>query len=377
MKPIRVLQVVHELGIGGIQTFIMNIYRNIDRTKVQFDFLLDTDKQGAFEKEIELLGGVVYRVTSRNSNLLKYKKEVKRFFKIYCNKFACIHCHWSNLSNVYPALIARKYGAKTIVIHSHSTNLPNNTIHKFLHRFNKKRIAKIATHFFACSDLAGNWLFPTNCKFEIIKNGVEVDKYKFCLAKRMETRKELHLDGKIVFASVGRFTEAKNHPFLLRLFNEIVKKMPNSFMLLAGVSETEPVVAELIGSLGLENHVRLLGFRSDLHLVLQAADVFLLPSKWEGFPVALIEAQSSGLPSYVSDTVTKQAIINNNVFYLSLNEGEQKWAEIISYNHSKGLNNRVETVDAIKKAGFDVIQTATLLKHFYIDRAGIINEKKQ
>ncbi len=366
METIRVLQVVAELGMGGIQSFIMNVYRNIDREKVQFDFLLNMDKKGTFEEEIEQLGGKVYRVISRNVSFSKNKKELEDFFLNH-KEYKCIHCHFSNLSYLMPLKVAAKYGVPTRIIHSHSTHLPSNPIHKVLHEYNRRKLDTIATDYYACSDLAGKWLFGGTKgygKQVIVNNGIQTGKYVFNKAIRRTYRSQLGIEGKTVIGHVGRLSEPKNHSFILEVFAELYKQNQKFVLLLVGDGPERDSVEQKIKTLGIEHSVVLLGMRQDVPQLLQAFDCFLMPSKWEGFPVSLLEAEAAGLPAYVSDTVTTQAKINENIRYLSLSESATAWAEIINTDSTSW--KRIEDTESILAAGYDIDSTVKFLGDKYI-----------
>lgn len=368
MEPVRVLHVVEELGMGGIQSFIMNVYRNINRDRIQFDFLLSTDKVGAFEDEIQSLGGKIYRVTARRKSIWRNKTDLKAFFNEH-NEYSCIHCHYSNLSNIMPLVIATRKGIPVRIIHSHSTHLSANPLHKLLHQINKKRIDKYATLFFACSDLAGKWLFEGTNGYKsqiLINNGIQIDKYLYNEDIRKEYRKKLGLtDDELVIGNTGRLSQPKNHLFIIEVFNEIIKLNENSRLVLVGDGPEKESINDRIKTLGIENYVTMMGARRDVPQLLQVFDCFLMPSKWEGFPVALIEAETAGVPAFVSDTVTRQAQLNKNVEYLDLNIGAKAWAECIV----KGLEKaeRIHGASAIIDAGFDIKRTAEQLTKVYLN----------
>lgn len=366
MGQIRILQIVNELNMGGIQAFLMNLYRNIDRNKVQFDFLISDLSKGFFEDEIISLGGKIYRVTPRRKSVLKNKRDLNSFFENH-KEYKCVHYHCSNLSYIEPLIAAKNHNVPTRIMHSHSTNLPNNIIHKALHSLHKNKLNEIVTDFYACSDLAGKWLYGDvvdDRKIVLIQNGINTEEYIFNDKKRDEYRRKLHIEDNIVFGNVGRFCEAKNHLFLLDVFERVKKIIPNSLLLLVGDGELRKEVEDKIDLLNLKDSVILLGARDDVSSILQALDYIVMPSKWEGFPVSLLEEQAAGLPCYVSDTVTKQAKINDNVYYLSLQDGKDKWAEYIVSSCSKQC--RIINADSIKAAGYDISNTVEKLERVYI-----------
>lgn len=365
MKQRRILQVVSELNMGGIQAFLMNVYRNIDKEKFQFDFLIDDLPKGFFEDEILSLGGNIYRVTPRKKSIYKNKKELDSFFKTH-KEYECVHFHCSNLSYIEPLIAAQNNGVPVRIMHSHSTNLPNNIVHKILHILHKRKLKLIVTDFLACSDLAGKWLYDGIVqpkKIVLIQNGIKTDDYIYNKELRDSYRKKLNIENNVVFGNVGRFCEAKNHTFLLETFNIIKDKLPNAMLLLIGDGELHEQVCKKIDELKLQSKVLMLGARNDVSNLLQALDCVIMPSKWEGFPVALLEEQAAGLPCFVSDSVTAQAKINSNVFYLSLADGYEKWADYICDRYNK--QNRITNADTIKKKGYDISNTVKRLEVIY------------
>lgn len=365
MVQIRVLHVVAELGMGGIQNFLMNVYRNIDRDQIQFDFLLSMENKGVFEDEIKNMGGRIYRVTHRRVSFTKNKIDLEHFFQEH-TEYKCIHCHFSNLSYLMPLKVATKYNVRTRIIHSHSTHLPPNPIHKIIHEYNRRRLDDVATDFYACSDLAGKWLFKGTKGFrrmEIINNGIQTSKYIFNDQIRRKYRAELGIENNLVIGNVGRICEPKNHPFLLEVFAEVKKINEKAVLVLVGDGPDRNDVEQRVNELGLKDSVKMLGMRQDVPEILQAFDCFLMPSKWEGFPVALLEAEAAGLPAYVSDTVTTQAKINDNVKYLLISNGAAAWAKMI--HHDSISWERIKDTKDIIAAGYDIERTVHFLEEKY------------
>lgn len=365
MEQRKILQVVHELNMGGIQTFLMNVYRNIDKKKFQFDFLIDDLPKGFFEDEILALGGKIHRVTPRQKSISQNKKELYDFFKIH-REYECVHFHCSNLSYIEPLIAAEKNKIPIRIMHSHSTDIPNSIIHKVLHELHKKKLKLVVTDFFACSDLAGKWLYEGVVQpkdIVLIQNGIKTEDYLYNNELRDSYRKELNIENGIAFGNVGRFCDAKNHLFLLETFNLIKNIIPNAMLFLVGDGELREQVCKKIDELQLQNKVFMLGTRNDVPKILQALDCIIMPSKWEGFPVALLEEQAAGLPCFVSDSITIQAKINSNVFYLSLEDGCKKWADYICAVYSK--QKRITNADAIKDKGYDISNTVKRLEKIY------------
>lgn len=365
MEQHRVLQIVSELNMGGIQAFLMNVYRNIDREKIQFDFLIDDLPKGFFEDEILSLGGKIYRVTPRKKSVSQNKKDLNEFFKKH-REYQCVHFHCSNLSYIEPLVAAQKNKIPVRIMHSHSTNLPNSVVHKILHIVHRRKLKFIVTDFLACSDLAGKWLYDgvvETEKITLVRNGIKVDDFLYNEKIRDEYRKKFKIENKVVFGNVGRFCEAKNHIFLLETFNLLKNKIPNAVLFLVGDGELHEQVFSKINELNLQEKVFTLGARSDVPSILQALDYIIMPSKWEGFPVALLEEQAAGLTCYVSDSVTRQAKINRNVYYLPLQDGFQKWSEKIYATYSN--QRRITNAKAIKEQGYDISNTVNMLEEIY------------
>lgn len=371
---VRVLHVVSAMNRGGLETFIMNLYRNVDRSKVQFDFLVHTENKGDYDDEIKSMGGKIYSIPSRSSGIYKNYKAVNSFFKDH-EEYNVVHQHASSLTYIEPLKAAKKYGVTTRIIHSHSTRLIGNPIHKLFHLLNRLLIEFYVTDYFACSDLAARWLlgeekYKQN-KYTIINNGIEPKDFKFNPRIRNEYRDKLKINNKFVIGHVGRFSYPKNHNFLLDIFKAFNDKKPESILLLVGDGELLNNSIKKCKELGLEGKVVFLGLRSDISNLLQAMDAFVFPSHYEGLPVALVEAQSAGLLCFVSDSITKQINITQLVNNISLNSTADFWANCII---DKSENQkRFDTTEIIKSNGFDIRVVANSLMEYYMSNS---REKK-
>ena len=359
-KIIRVLHVVPNMNSGGIENLIMNIYRNIDREKLQFDFLVHYNKRSYFDDEIEKLGGKIYRFpVLENKNLIKYLIDLNRFFSLH-REYKIIHGHMSSLAFFYLGL-AKKNGIPVRIAHSHgSSHL--KSIKGYLKHI-MFRLAKInANYYFACSTEAGKYLFGNKSKFKIIPNAIDLNKFKFDNKKRIEIRKKLGLKYKFVIGHVGRFSMEKNHDFIIDIYNAYFKINKNSALVLIGVGELEKKIKEKINELNLNDNVLMLGLRNDVADLYQAMDLFLMSSIYEGLPLTGIEAQESGLCCLFSDTITKEVKISNNIKFLSLSDSCEKWAEEIAKSENYDRLN-VEMHDSL----FDIKNLAKRLEKFYIE----------
>ena len=366
---IRVLHVLGGLNLGGAETMVMNLYRAIDKNKIQFDFIIHLPAKQAYEDEILKLGGKIYRFPQfKGKNIISQKRLWGDFFKIH-REYQILHSHVRSYASVFLP-IAKKYGLKTI-IHSHSTSNGKGvsscikTIMQYPLRFQ-------ADYFFGCSQEAGQWLFGKKVvesdRYYMLQNAIDVSKYTFNPEIRSEYRNLLEIsDDKKVYVHVGRLHEAKNHLFLLEVFYEIQKRNPNSLLLVVGDGDLKSVIEKKIKELKIEEYVLMLGARNDVAHIFQAADYFLFPSKWEGLPVTVVEAQASGIPCFVSNTVTKDVNLSQLVINLPIDKGTDIWVDAIE----KIGNQRIDVSEDIKKAGFDIKNSAQWLTNFY---EGLANE---
>lgn len=359
---VRVLHVIRKMDFGGAETLIMNIYRTIDRSKIQFDFLVAGN--GEYDDEIRALGGEVFYTPTRRQGIIKYRKEYKKFFEKNANKYNAVHYHCSSLSNIFPLKIAKKYGIKNRFIHSHNT-FQSGIIHNILNKMNKIFISKYATKMFACSTEAGKYVFG-NYNFEIVKNGIQAKKYEFNEELRLQKKEELGIDPKdFIIINVARFSEQKNHKFLLDIFYEILKMKKNSKLILIGEGPLENEIEDKIKTLSLSNKVLMLKKRKDINEILQVADVFVLPSLYEGLPLVGIEAQASGLPTVVSDTVSRELEITDLISFYSLEDLPASWANKIIQDFN--TKKRRKTFQEIKESGYDIEATTNKLQNYYIE----------
>lgn len=364
---IRILQIVPNMQQGGLENFIMNIYRNIDKQKVQFDFLVHYQKRQFFDDEIVSMGGRIYRFSLRdNNNILKYIKELNKFYKIH-KEYKVIHCHMSSIGFIN-FLVAKKNGIKVRIAHSHN-NATDKTLKGIIKRVLIKPYKYISTVNFACSNSAGKFLFGRK-KFEVIPNAIDVKKFEFNLITRENVRKNLNIsEDDFVIGHVGRFNIQKNHEFIVEIFNKIQSEKEKSKLIFVGTGELENVIKGKIKSLNLEDKVYFLTNRNDVNELYQAFDCFLFPSLFEGLGIALIEAQISGLKCYTSKyVVAKETHITENITYLSLNDNEEVWAkEILENSDYKRMSHGEEA----KKYGFEISILAKKMEEKYIILYGV------
>lgn len=361
---LRILQIVDCMDLGGIQTFIMNTYREMIKRDVQFDFMTFHQRKQHFEDEIVSLGGMIYKLPSRRDGLVKTRKAISKFYDQH-PEYTVVHYQTSSLSYLDPLVIAEKKHVPIRIVHSHSTNAPGNRIHYYLHNYNKKRIKRIATHYFACGELAAKWMFDgSRCEqqVKIINNGIDIKLYTFNAEIREELREKMGLVNKFVLGHVGRFSAVKNHQYILDVYTQFLKLNPelDTALILVGDGDLRENIENYAKQLGINDKVMFLGARNDVEKILQAMDFMIMPSLYEGFPVTAIEAQASGLSCVLSDSITKEVLINDNIQMLSIKENPVVWAKAINPSNVRMIEN-----GNLIKAGFDMKTTANELYSVY------------
>lgn len=359
--PIRILHIVTYMGRGGLETLLMNCFRQIDREKVQFDFLVHRPFRADYDDEIEALGGRIYRLPRLDPFSVSYRKALRDFFTQH-KEYRIVHCHLDCMSAI-PLQIAGQCGVPVRIAHSHSSNINRNLTYP-LKLFYRKQIPKYATHFFACSTAAGDFMFPHQT-VTLVNNGIETEKFSFDPQVREQMRQALSLGNALVLCHVGRLVLEKNHGFLFEVFQALHEKVPNSKLLLVGDGPLEATLRQKVQSLGLQDAVSFLGVRSDVERILQASDVFLFPSLYEGLGMAAVEAQAAGLPCILSDRVPEACKMTSLVHFLSLSSGAQAWADTILKQNTA---NRTSHRDEITAAGYDIRTTAQHLQAFYLSQ---------
>lgn len=361
---IRVLQVVTYMGRGGLETMLMNYYRHIDRSKVQFDFLVHRDFEADYDKEILSMGGKIYRVSRLIPWSRGYREELKRFFRAH-PEYKIVHVHQDCLSSV-ALQCAKECGVPVRIAHSHNSNQDRN-LKYIIKRYYMKQITQFATDCFACGKNAGDWMFAGH-RYQILHNAINASAYMYSCAKAVAMREKLHVEQNLVIGHIGRFDAQKNHTFLLDIFSECVKLVPNAKLLLVGDGEGRNHIQDKVKKLGLEDKVIFTGVCNNVADLLSAMDVFVFPSLYEGVPVTMIEAQASGLPCVISDGVPKECIIISGlVTTMKLTDMPCDWAKhIIERSQTKRENH----LNEIQAAGYDIVTAAKELENFYLTKYG-------
>ena len=363
MTITRVLQVVTHMERGGLESMLMNYYRHVDRKKIQFDFLVHRKERAAFDDEIESLGGKIYRLQRLLPWSKSYLVALNAFFDEH-PEYKIIHVHQDCLSSVI-LKAANQHGVPVRIAHSHSANQDKNLKYPIKLWF-KRTIPKYATHLFSCGKDAGDWMFG-GAPYQIINNAIDAAAYAYDPEKRAEMRRQLGLTDELVVGHVGRFNQPKNHPFLLEIFTALLKKEANAVLLLVGGGEDMPKMQAKAQTLGIAERVRFLGVRSDVAELMQAMDIFVFPSLYEGLPVTMVEAQASGLPCIISDKVPPECILTDGlVDIMPLSEDPEAWAEKILKKRSI---LRTDHQNEITAHGFDITTEAAKLQKFYLEAA--------
>lgn len=367
----KVLLFVDRLRVGGIQTLLVNLLEHFDLDRLQVDFLvLDDGIHYELEDKVQALGAALYKLDGawiyKPQDYLTYRKKVKAFFAAH-HDYNAVHLH-SSSKNFFVLYYAKKYGIPIRIAHSHNTGFQSKSKAQILlGNVLKGPLKRSANYYFACSVYAGEWLFGRKAvesgRVHVMPNGIDLDKFQYSHTVRSTVRKELGVEGKIVIGNVGRFTPQKNHSVLIDIFAEIHRKNPDTVLLLAGIGELMEETQAKATSLGLEDCVQFLGFRTDVMNLTQAMDVFLMPSLYEGFPVTGIEAQAVGLPCVFSDTITREARLIDQVAYISLDAPLSQWAE--KTLSLAGSCDRNSCGQVLKERGFDINDIARFLEEFY------------
>lgn len=367
-NPLRILHVVVNMNRGGAETLIMNLYRNIDRSKVQFDFL--TSKTGSFDMEIQALGGKIHRIPYISDvGHFKYLKELNRFFGSH-GEYKIVHSHMDKMSGLV-LRAARKVGIPIRISHSHNTSSEGSFAAKVYKWYAGIFILRNATNLFACSTKAAKWLFNEDSdSIKLVKNGIEVNEFSFNPRKREKIQKELNLNkDQIVLGHVGRFAPQKNHAYLIELFAKLQENNKNFVLILVGDGPLRSEIERKVRELKLVEKVKFLGIRDDIQDLLQAFDLFIFPSLHEGLPVSLIEAQGAGLPCLISNEISREVDLGCNlVKFISLHD-KTKWIEEIKNVKINSINRGTVTKTMVRQ-GYDIRETAEEIKNFYLRISG-------
>ena len=380
-QPTIVLHVVGRLDIGGAESRIMDMYRNIDREKVQFHFVQHTTDRCAFEEEVESLGGKVYHVPRFNvKNYFTYKKAWKNLFRSH-PEIKVVQGHMTSTAAIYLP-IAKKARVEITIAHARSAGVDPG-LKGYLTRFLRKDLYKKCDYRFTCSDMAGESVFGDQKqvlrKAIFIPNAIDVDKFKYNEETRQQIRYELGIRDRFVIGHVGRFSHMKNHKYMLQILEQCLKiekemRLPETVLMFLGDGELKEEIMEQAVAMGISSRVLFMGNKKDVYRYYQAMDYFLLPSLYEGLPGTVVEAQASGLHGIISDSVTAEAVVTDLIQMRSIKEEPRIWAEEIMKTSQKQTEGSYNTevqqrsfyAKTVKDASFDVKEQAKRMQEFYL-----------
>ena len=364
-KKIKILQVVAELGSGGVESMLYNYYVNMDLSVVEFDFIVFGNEVGLFEEKFGVLGSQIYHIPARKDGLINNLKLLFEILKNNQIKYDIIHVHRDTIAGIV-LIISKLAGYKIRISHAHNA-IPNMTKkQKNLKKINSIFINKFATDYFACGNKAGKWLYGKKVHFKgkikVINNAIDVKKYLYNDLLRDEVRKSLGIENKFVLGNIGRFSAQKNQDFLIDIFYNLHKFDNESVLLLVGDGNNIDIIKEKVNSVNLQDSVYFLGVRNDIPNLMQAMDVFVLPSIFEGLPVVMVEAQAASLPCIVSTNITTEVKVLDCVEYVKIGEDTSEWIKTINkYRNFK----RIDVYDKLKNGNFNIIDEAIRLQSYY------------
>ncbi|MCI7401867.1 MAG: glycosyltransferase [Christensenella sp.] len=355
----KILHCVNSMNMGGIETLLMNIFRNIDRKEYQFDFACVEREKAVYDDEIFSLGGKIkYMPPFRYKNPFKIFADLsarKKFFKNN-NEYDVCHIHSSNAFNAYyRAKYAIQAGIKTVIVHSHNSS----GINRKLNSFYQKRLSKLNIVRLACSQQAGEWMFGAK-EFQIINNAIDLDKFYYNPSVREKIRAEHNWQNMFIVGHIGRFNIQKNHKFLIEVFAKVAHDCDDAILVLIGKGELEAEIKEQVSNYGMQDKVFFLGIKQNANEYLQAMDVFAFPSLYEGLGIAYIEAQASGAKTLISNTIPFVPI-TDNLNSLSIQNVDQ-WVDEIKSEHGK---ERKEALFCDLKNEYDIHKTIEKLCKIY------------
>ncbi len=369
---IRVLHSVSNMDRGGIETMLMNFYRNIDRSKVQFDFLANKPQPGDYDEEIRQLGGRIFV----SPGFMSYRKYVEYMTDLFKQnpEYKIIHTHNGSLM-LYALKSAKNNGIPVRIAHAHATAVPvglKNEIKKLI----RPMIKYVATDYWGCSEAAGKFYFSEkrwSRNHQLIHNAINVGDFVFSEEKRNKIRGEYKFNDKLVIGHVGRLAPQKNQKKLLEVFSEVLKANSNAHLVIIGTGELEAKLKEYSKELGISNSVTFTGVLSNVNEWYSAFDVFAMTSLYEGLPVVAVEAQAADLPCVLCNTITPEVKITENVKFAGLNDSAGHWAKLILDFKPEA---RVNRADELQKAGYDIKSEAERMQNLYIDLYNSWEEKQ-
>lgn len=362
-KPVRVLQFTTQLNPGGVQTFLFNYHEHMDSNEVIFDYVVQTNNLCALDSRVTQRGSKIYHVTSMTKSLYGYMRDVYRLLKKH-PEYQIIHTHL-NYRNMFPLICGKLAKVKVRISHSHSNYTATSMLKSIERRIFRTFLPIIATDYWACSDVAGEWLYGRNQKYKVIHNAIEVSKYRYSDEIRANLRRKHHIGDQEVWINVGMFGKAKNHKFLLGLFQEHVKKNPNTVLVLCGDGSEKRTIEQMVENYGLREKVLFLGTVNNVNEYLMMADIMITPSLYEGLALVCVEAQATGCPIVASSAVPEEALFAENT-ERCLSWETSDWEE--SMNRVKNTKiDRSQAYMLCAENNFEIYSEARKLQNIYID----------
>lgn len=343
---------------GGVESVIMNYYRHIDRSRIQFDFLCNSYEKVAYEDELQSLGGHTFHFPARSKNYPGYRRELTRFFREHAGEYAAIWVNICSLANIDYLKLAAKYGIPKRIIHSHNSANMDSRLRGLLHRYNRQQIGKYATDFWACSEEAARWFYPPDIcsRAVILHNAIDVKRMAFDAAGRESIRRQMGWQDVFVIGNIGRLHFEKNQRFALDILTQLIAKAPSVRLVLIGQGEDEAMLRGRIAQEGLGQYVYMAGVQSNIRDWLSSFDLFLFPSIFEGLPIAAMEAQANGVPVLASETAMPSEVrMNANLKFLSLDQPPEVWADtILGMKAILGRENASDITTHFVRCGYEI-----------------------
>lgn len=365
---IKVLHLFTTLDNGGVESFLYNYYSNMDHKKIVFDFVVPGEKKGFLEDSLLNMNSTIYHVPKRKKGLLLQIKTISKIIKE--GNYDIIHCH--GYKSALGIFLGKLFGIKIRIIHSHMAYVDEKIYSKIIRHIVTIFLKIFATNYFACGIDAAKCLygerFFKSGKVKIINNAVNLEKLKFDESKRQEFRKEMNIDSDtFIIGNIARLSKQKNQLYAINLVEQILLEKDNVKLLFIGNGEDEQFLKKVVNDKKMNKYVKFLGIRKDIDKILSGLDLFILPSLYEGLPVVLVEAQASGLNCLVSNNVTKEVAVTNNIFYLSLDDTYNDWKKKINQFMKNRENNRIYNNIVMQKGKYDIKYQSMLLYKLYKD----------
>ena len=355
---IKVLHIVSSLGSGGVEQILYNYYKNISKNNIVFDFIVHGYEEGVLEKKFEELGSTIYHVVPKKERFITNLKQIKNI--IYNNNYDIVHCH-QNFSSIIPLFLAYKKGVKVRIAHSHVSMGKKSIYNKIL----SSGINYFANYYFACGENAAKYLFGEKLyiknRIYIMKNAISLEDFHYDIDLRNNMRNTLNLQHKFVLGHVGRFSEEKNHEFMIELIKKLENKFEDIILILIGEGNLEENIKEKVEKYNLSDRVQFLGRKQSVSKYMQAMDVLLLPSYYEGFGMVLLEGQGVGLKCIASDTITRDSKITNDLIFKQLKLDEWEKSIIEYYGGYYRKDNSIK----LNEAGFNIKNSSKKLEEYY------------